>query len=383
MHKNLTRDPFFQRRSEWARYKHAILEKYLQVWVYKLGHRSDVLAFVDTCAGEGTYGDGQPGSPLVAVQWNDRYLNRKGKRLVVIACETRPASFAKLTNVLEPYLRRTPPQAIALNVPFEEALPIVLEETRHVPTLIFIDPYGMKHLTADKLGPLLKDKQREPTEVLVRVPPLLLKRFVGWLKMKERDARGEKTAASFRRLLEALHLDTEIIAEALEAQPHRGVGTNELFYSYLQLFRRRFRYVHAIPVRPDYYAAPKYYLVHGTDSEHGLVHMNDIVSKAEDDLFEETYHAEAAGQMSLFSPPQRAVRARIEDAEQCVLEHLRAVNEASYMEIRARLALRFGPDLRAKHHNRALKNLLEGNHITRIGEEGRIEKGRFRLLASS
>lgn len=372
------RDPFFQQRSEWAKYKHAILEKYLRVWVYKLGSRSNELAFVDTCAGEGSYGDGVPGSPLLAAQWNDEYLNAKDKNLVVFACEARPASFKKLRANLSPYVRRTPPQAVVINDHFEVALPRILKATRFVPTLIFIDPYGMKDLTAEKLAPLLKDKRREPTEVLVRVPPRLLKRFVGWLKDKERDARGKRTAASFRRLLDDLHLDTDALAQVLGSGADHGVDTNELMYNYLQLFRARFTYVQAIPVRPDYYAAPKYYLVHGTDSSHGLAHMNDIVSKAEDDLFTETHAAREGGQISMFGPPKRSARAGIKDAERCILEHLGVVREANYIDIRAALALRFGPDLRAKHHNRALKNLV-GKSIVRIDKGGRIEYGRFRL----
>lgn len=376
-----SRDPFFQRRSEWAKYKHAILGRYLHVWVYKLASRSDELAFVDTCAGEGTYDDGELGSPLLAARWNDDYLNAKGKRLVVYACEPRPASFEKLRLNLDPYLTRNPPQAVVMNERFEDALPDLLEATRHVPTLIFIDPYGMKDLTAGKLAPLLKDKGREPTELIVRVPPQLIRRFVGWLKKKERDARGKKTAASFRRLLDELHLDTEALAQSLEEDPDHSVNIHELLYDYLKLFTMRFSYVQAIPVRPNYYATPKYYLVHGTDSSHGIAHMNDIVSKAEDDLFKETYMAQERGQLSLFDLPQRIVRARIEDAEQMILEYLEQVGEAGYIDIRAQLALRFGPDLRAKDHNKALKN-LEGKKISRIDKGGRIEHSRYRLISS-
>lgn len=127
------RDPFFQRRKEWAKYKHEILERYLRVWVYKLGSRSKLLAFVDTCAGEGTYDDGKPGSPLIAAQYNDSFLNAKGGRLLVIACERSRASIGALRANLAPYIQRQPPQAAVVTGDFNQSLPEILNLTRGVP----------------------------------------------------------------------------------------------------------------------------------------------------------------------------------------------------------------------------------------------------------
>ena len=49
----------------------------------------------------------------------------------------------------------------------------------------------------------------------------------------------------------------------------------------------------------------------------------------------------------------------IVDAERLVLSHLSDGTECEWIEVRAALAMRFHGDLRAKHHNLALKNLAD------------------------
>jgi three-Cys-motif partner protein len=375
-----SRDPFFQSRSEWAKYKHVILKKYLRVWVYKLASRSDHLAFIDTCAGEGTYGDGEPGSPLIAAAFNESYLEPRGQRLLVIACESRRHSADQLRLNLERYTSADPPQAIVVQDSFVNSLPRVLDMTKDMPTLLFIDPYGMRDLTAENLRPLLKDRDREPTEVLVRVPPNLLARFAGWLKERERSAQGRKVADSFRKLLDDLRIDPELLGRVARGGEENPVGANEFLLSYLEMFDERFRFVEAIPIRETYDALPKYYLVHGTDNEHGLVHMNDIVSKAEDDLFDETEKARQRGQISLFEAPKRTPRVTIEDAEDRILYVLREFYPLlSYIGIRAQLVHAFGPDLREKDHKRAIRNLETRRLILPVKEEKKLEWRKYRL----
>ena len=48
--------------------------------------------------------------------------------------------------------------------------------------------------------------------------------------------------------------------------------------AYLKEFYERFRFVQLVPIRPSYFAAPKYFLVHATNSAHGAAFLNDIES---------------------------------------------------------------------------------------------------------
>ncbi|KPK79339.1 MAG: hypothetical protein AMS25_13040 [Gemmatimonas sp. SM23_52] len=356
---------FFAKQSEWARYKHQILEKYLRVWVYKLSSQHPLLVYVDTCAGQGIYDDGQPGSPLIAARYNDSYLAPKGRQLLIIACENKPGPFNKLSEALAPYTRADPPLAIALQMSFEEALPTILERTRSVPTFVFIDPFGMKSMTAAKLRSLLEDTDRTKTEVLAKVDPYILARFTGWLQTKKRDSRGTKTAQSFKRLLEEFKIDQDLLRTyESELKDERGSSrVLTLLAEYMQLFEDRFKWVLAIPVRPQYFTAPKYYLIHGTDNPHGAAHMNDVVSTTEDDLFLRSALQVAGDQLYLL-PPERQPRVGIEDAEKYIRTLLEQEDDRHFVEVRAELAARFGPDLRERHHKEAVRNLIREGHVS-------------------
>lgn len=240
----------------------------------------------------------------------------------------------------------------------------------------------MKALTAESLAPLLNDRNRESTEVLVRVPPALLGRFAGWLREKERDDRGKRTAQGFRRLLESLHIPEQILEQIASESGENPVDVNDLLLGYLQLFSNRFKFVHTIPVRENYFAPIRYVLVHGTDSEHGIAHMNDVVSSMEDELYVDTQEMMDRGQGSLFGPSQREPRAMTEDAEAAVLEYLNGKGAVPFIGIRAALALRFGPDLREKHHKKAINNLLGRGALVVAKDNPKMEKRSYRLAAT-
>jgi three-Cys-motif partner protein len=366
------RTGFFDQQSEWGKYKHQILRKYLRGWVYKLGKAYPELAFIDGCAGEGAYGDGSPGSPLIAVKWNDEQVTSgRGGRLVVHAVEADQESAARLRGVLRPWLDRVPPQAIVYVESLEVRLPLLLERTREVPTLVFIDPYGLGPLSKDKLEPLLRDRNRAPTEILVRADPVLLARWAGWADERPRDARGARTAQSFRDKLKGYNINPEVVG----GQFNKGLRPTvfDLFNAYLTIFQDRFQYVQLIPIRPSYYAAPKYFLVHGTDSPHGAALINDTVSTTEDQLFTRTQISEAGGQGFLFQP-ERNLRVGLEDAETAILTFLTGSRGKRWIEVRAELAMRFGPDLREKYHRTALRGLLERGLVTNLRAEKLTDK---------
>ena len=114
-------DQFFQRAQSWSSHKHDILGRYLTAWARKLGSRSDELAFVDLCAGAGQYGDGKPGSPLIAARVNQE-LGGHGKRLIVYACEDHEQTASELRELLSAEMRQVPQLASACTVPRMETL---------------------------------------------------------------------------------------------------------------------------------------------------------------------------------------------------------------------------------------------------------------------
>jgi three-Cys-motif partner protein len=363
---NLSSSEFHSELKDWGYWKHEILNKYMHVWVSKLAWRRKELAFVDAFAGVGHYEDNSDGSPVIAAKWNSHKLLEE-KRLIVYACEADPDSAIALASNMAPWTSMDPPRAVVYDSSFEDAMPEIMELTKTVPTLFFIDPCGTKDITIPKLRPLLEQEKRGPTEILLRIDPVMLSRFAGWVKAAERDAKKQKTSSKMRELLRQLNVDVDTIA-ASEEQP----WMEDLLGQYLEAFYKRFKYVQLVPIRADYFAAPKYYMVHGTDSPDGCAKVNDVLSTTEDALFEKTATEDAGAQTLLFAPT-RTPRVTIRDAKEFVFELLDDNGLTQFVEICAQLAMRFGPDLREKHHKKAVKELLEEKKILR-GDSGAITR---------
>lgn len=251
-------------------------------------------------------------------------------------------------------------------------LPQLIVQTRSTPTLFFIDPYGHQGLTIEELKPILDEdkKKRAPTEILARVDPGLFARFAGWRRKKERTEKGKKTAESFRRLLDKFvdvsNLPDDVDLEDPDAGQEGVVGMM-LFEEYLKSFDSRFGYVQIIPIRPDYFAKPKYFLVHATDSPDGAAKINDAASTTEDTLFATTLERRAPGQTDLFGA-QREPRVTIANAQTHVLKVLSDGQEHHFVNVCADLAMEFGPDLREKHHRKAIQQLIADGRVCRTGD---------------
>jgi three-Cys-motif partner protein len=365
----------FARLSEWSEYKHTLLKHYLRVWCYKLGAFHRELAFVDTCAGAGKYDDGSSGSPLIAASYNeDRAMVDRGTAMTVYAFETDCDVFPDLVENLSSYTSRTPPRAYASSASFFDNPQPVLDVTRGVPTLFFIDPYGTEEVTWDHLRPVITNGNRPSTELLVRIDPTMLARYAGWVSRQSRTPTPVRGAAAFARLLERLNIDTEQIAfEAVSDGWHPTKYA--LLSQYLELYTTHFKHVQVVPIRATYGAAPKYMMVHATDSAHGAAHLNDVVSTLEDRLFTttETRKEAAIGQGSLFGPPQRPPRYTPMELDRETYAIIERLKQTSFIDLRAGLAAYFGPDFRERDHKAAVKRLIEAGRIETVTRHTTLE----------
>ncbi|MFC2638325.1 MAG: hypothetical protein ACFN0X_05345 [Mitsuokella sp.] len=60
-------DDFFVEKKPWSKVKDELLGCYLKPYVAKILHTRKPLAYVDCFAGKGKFDDGNPGSPLIAL----------------------------------------------------------------------------------------------------------------------------------------------------------------------------------------------------------------------------------------------------------------------------------------------------------------------------
>ncbi|MCK6473828.1 MAG: three-Cys-motif partner protein TcmP [Planctomycetes bacterium] len=154
-------DVHFEMYSPQTQAKHEILASYLPAYLSALKNKVDRFHYIDGFAGRGTYGQGKPGSPLVALQKIDeaKVCDRTSISLV----EKRESYFQELKSCVEGHALVSG----LLNSPlirqgkFSEHFPEILNREVYgsgarVATFAFIDPCGIEDVRMADLISLLK-----------------------------------------------------------------------------------------------------------------------------------------------------------------------------------------------------------------------------------
>lgn len=175
--------------------KHTILRKYLNAWIPILSSAGSDLIYIDGFAGPGEYKDGNPGSPIIALDSMKNQVVDIKKKVHFIFIEKEKVRYDHLKTVLSHY---QPPDNAIIEEPicglFDEAVSNVLDkidseierlkmktgrEYRRVPTFAFIDPFGYNMPIS-----IIKRIMSSPkSEVLVTLVIPEMKRFCsnpGW-----------------------------------------------------------------------------------------------------------------------------------------------------------------------------------------------------------
>lgn len=368
--------------SEWAWVKHQMFSRYLRVFAYKLQSRFSSILIVDGFAGGGRYEDGSPGSPVLAAQLNDD-LGIGRCEVHVVAVERNAECLRSLRDALAPWMRGPSQRAWVLEGTFRDHVEDLVRRSANVPTFVFLDPFGMESVSVDQLRPLLISRRSAPLELLIRVDPTLLARFAGQVRAGRTNPKRARTAAAFAVLLEKLGIDPQWASDLLDRIDAPTYRRLRLLEEYQAAFEQRFTYTHYLPVRPSSRAAPKYHLLHVTDSSHGYVKMNDVVCK----LFESQVRNEeeerraALGQGDLF-PVEVEPLVTTQQVDTVLLAAARNLRGRSveFIELRAALVRHFGTKLRERDHNASLKRLEQAGLLIVDATRG---KNKDRALISA
>ncbi len=274
--------------------KHEILRRYLQAYYPKLASTRGLIVFVDGFAGPGTYADGEPGSPIIAldVLAQHKHLpNMKGCRFKFLFIEEDQAHFEMLKTTVDS--RQHPPNAEVMvrQGTFEEHIDEVfggLEKVRNFglrpsrPSFVMVDPFGVKGLPLDLLRRLADFPK---TELLVSLMYEPISRFLEHPSFesplddlfgtrKWRDAAG-LAAQDKKKFL------SDLYARQLE-----GIGMK-----YVRLFEMR-----------DARNRTEYFLAFATHSPEGLRVMKDAMWKVDQagGVTFSDFTAPSRGQATLF-----------------------------------------------------------------------------------
>ena len=135
-------DDFFKEKKSWSEVKDSLLGNYLKPYLQKILHTRKSIVYVDCFAGKGAFEDGQPGSPLIALQTMQDCLNHTTMSDWHIEPYFIDLNYADDLKVnLKEY-----PGINIVSGKYEDEICTILEEKRGCNVFLYVDPYGIKAL---------------------------------------------------------------------------------------------------------------------------------------------------------------------------------------------------------------------------------------------
>ena len=149
--------------------KHLVLQHYLDGWFPILGRWDGRLLFIDGFAGPGEYADGEPGSPLIALECVERH-KRDGRlrevEIVLLFIESNKARADHLQGLLKQ--KQLPPDTSyeVKHGPFDthmsDLLNYICEQNAELaPAFVMIDPFGVKGSSMHLIDQILQNDKSE------------------------------------------------------------------------------------------------------------------------------------------------------------------------------------------------------------------------------
>ncbi len=292
---------FFKRPQAAARLKHELLQRYLRVFVQKVGSTSagKRVAFLDGYAGPGFYEDQTPGSPALALDVAN--LVATTDDLLGFVVEANKGHYERLKALVED--RR--PDWFVLQGHVEEHLDDILSKAGKLPLFAFLDPFGLA-VPLDTITTKLLARSgqwsagaspRAATEVLLNFSVSGLRRNAGHLD-------STSTTAGYLAARETIleRVDNTLGGEwwrAVWQSQSPGAREDSILDGYLQrlVATPGGWQATAVPVSDRWQGPPAYYLIHLTQHPDGVWHFNEALSNAMEPY--RLFCVEQAGQLDL------------------------------------------------------------------------------------
>ena len=279
--------------------KHDLLRSYLQAWfpILALGKNSRVI-FLDGFAGPGIYKEGQPGSPIIAIQTlieHKAFDRLRDTYFEFIFVEERTDRFTSLELELSRFWDRYPsgkPHNIGVTLHNSSFVSVARQLTTttyllHCPVLAFIDPFGWSGVPMDTISALLPSRQNE---VLFNFAYDSVNRFV--------DDRRPEISQHFPRLF-GTDREEHREARTLEGEA-RKTYLHDLYLGQLKE-KGGFTYARSFEMIDGKRGRTAYYLMFGTRHHRGLQVMKDAMWSL-DPVSGRRFSGFAGDQQMLFEP---------------------------------------------------------------------------------
>lgn len=302
-------DDFFKVKKPWSKVKDELLGCYLKPYVQKILNTRKPIVYVDCFAGKGAFEDGQPGSPIIALNTINECLSHTQ----VNGGEIRPyfidVNYA--SDLSDNLARYKLPNESIISGKYEEKIHTILSKNKGCNIFLYIDPYGIKALNHHFFDEFTIPGMYNSVELLINL------NSYGFIRegcrvlgvsfgdetlfddlIEYETTKLEKNETSVLLLNEIA--GGEYWQEIIQMKNRGILDTKEsetLFAKkYCERLKQNFRYVLNMPLRIKKGQAPKYRMVHATNHIDGcLLMVNNICNR-----WELMKNIQTGGQMSLF-----------------------------------------------------------------------------------
>lgn len=343
-------DDFFNEKKAWSVVKDELLGCYFKPYVSKILHTYKPLMYVDCFAGKGKFEDGNPGSPLIALD-----IISQCKEVTKMENTSVEATFIDLNyaNDLRENLKPFPWVKIVPGK-YEENIHNILRSKNGYNVFLYIDPYGIKALRCSIFDYFAKCKFNS-IEMLINMN-------------------------SFGFIREACHAmganfdDKEIFDDLIEYEPTKmdtseksinelnDIAGGEYWQPIIAAYKKHdisgyeaesrfaeqyclrlmesYNYVLNMPLRIKRGQRPKYRLIHATNHRDGCLLMVDNIRNRWDLLQD----IQTGGQMQLFDETPDNEFIDEYDIRQKAVEHFsQCTNWTSLHDALAIFFIKYGP----------------------------------------
>jgi len=299
-------DDFFEKKNSWSEIKDQLLGCYLVPYFAKImGTRKNIF-YVDGFAGKGMFNDGNPGSPIIALDIINGSLEKSNYANISIK-----SCFIELNHADD----------LAINIAnynnvniisgkYEDNIEQILQGKQQQNVFLYIDPYGIKSLHFSVFDKL-KSKSLNSVELLMNMNSFgFIREACNAMNAKfdipdldEIIGVGEVDYTSNSKSIQDLNevaggIYWQKIIEDYKSNLIDGYEAEKRFTEeYCSNLRRVFKYVLNMPIRLKKGQRPKYRMIHATNHEDGCVLMNNNMCKR----WEALENMQNDGQMMLFS----------------------------------------------------------------------------------
>lgn len=297
---------FFVEKKTWSVVKDELLRCYFMPYVSKILHTHRPLVYIDCFAGKGKFDDGNPGSPLIALEVIDKCLESTSMESTQIDAIFIDLNYADdLRNNLKKY-----PWVKIISGKYEDNITNVLKGKERCNVFLYIDPYGIKALNCSIFDKLSKNDFNS-IELLVNMNSFgFIREACHALGTSFNDktifddlveynpTKMDKSSQSIDELNSIAGGDYwQDIIKQFKAGTIDGYEAEKRFSEqYCHRLRQNYKYVLNMPLRIKKDQRLKYRLIHVTNHRDGCLLMVDNICNR----WEALQEIQSGGQLSLF-----------------------------------------------------------------------------------